>query len=137
MAATIPFRFPAVLIERVKWTPDMGPALRSVLLCHNGWSERNDEVTQEVRCGVQGEGSAGGASGGFDGSGAGQAARGAPEPDLRLEEAGGGQYGEPVRTGREVSGEGEEARERETAKLYSKIGEPTVERDLFARRPSR
>jgi transposase len=36
-----------------------------------------------------------------------------------------------------VSGEGEEARERETAKLYSKIGELTVERDFLARRPSR
>jgi transposase len=34
-------------------------------------------------------------------------------------------------------GEGEEARERETAKLYSKIGELTVERDFLARRPSR
>src|SRR6202522_2702460 len=31
---------------------------------------------------------------------------GAPEPDLRLEEAGGGQYGEPVRTGRERLGRG-------------------------------
>ena len=35
------------------------------------------------------------------------------------------------------SGEGDEARERETAKLYSKIGELTVERDFLARRPSR
>ena len=34
-----------------------------------------------------------------------------------------------------ASGEGEEA--RETAKLYSKIGELTVERDFLARRPSR
>jgi transposase len=39
--------------------------------------------------------------------------------------------------GASVSGEGEEARERETAKLYSKIGELTVERDFLARRPSR
>ena len=36
-----------------------------------------------------------------------------------------------------VSGDGEEARERETAKLYSKIGELTVERDFLVRRPSR
>jgi transposase len=39
--------------------------------------------------------------------------------------------------GASVSSEGEEARERETAKLYSKIGELTVERDFLARRPSR
>src|SRR5271168_3777720 len=36
----------------------------------------------------------------------GQAARGAPEPDLRLAAAGGGEYGEPVRTGRELVGRG-------------------------------
>jgi transposase len=36
-----------------------------------------------------------------------------------------------------ASGEGEEARERETAKLYSKIGELTVERDFLVKRPSR
>jgi len=39
--------------------------------------------------------------------------------------------------GASVSGDGEEARERETAKLYSKIGELTVERDFLVRRPSR
>ena len=39
--------------------------------------------------------------------------------------------------GASVSGEDEEARERETAKLYSKIGELTVERDFLVRRPSR
>jgi transposase len=33
--------------------------------------------------------------------------------------------------------DGEEERERETAKLYSKIGELTVERDFLAKRPSR
>jgi transposase len=38
--------------------------------------------------------------------------------------------------GASVSGDGEEARER-TAKLYSKIGELTVERDFLVRRPSR
>jgi hypothetical protein len=34
----------------LKWTPDLGPAVKvgSVLLCFNRWSERNDEVTQEV-----------------------------------------------------------------------------------------
>ncbi len=36
-----------------------------------------------------------------------------------------------------VSGEGEEERERETAKLYAKIGQLTVERDFLARRPGR
>jgi transposase len=36
-----------------------------------------------------------------------------------------------------VTADGEEDRERETAKLYSKIGELTVERDFLARRPSR
>ena len=36
-----------------------------------------------------------------------------------------------------VSGDGEEERERETAKLYSKIGQLTVERDFLARRPGR
>ena len=39
--------------------------------------------------------------------------------------------------GASASGDGEEAHERETAKLYSKIGELTVERDFLARRPSR
>ena len=36
-----------------------------------------------------------------------------------------------------ASGDGEEERERETAKLYSKIGELTVERDFLVRRPGR
>ena len=39
--------------------------------------------------------------------------------------------------GASVSGDGEEERERETAKLYSKIGELTVERDFLVRRPGR
>ena len=39
--------------------------------------------------------------------------------------------------GASAAGDGEEERERETAKLYSKIGELTVERDFLAGRPSR
>ena len=39
--------------------------------------------------------------------------------------------------GASVSGDGEEARERDTVKLYSKIGQLTVERDFLARRPGR
>ncbi len=39
--------------------------------------------------------------------------------------------------GASVSGDGEEERERETAKLYTKIGQLTVERDFLARRPGR
>jgi transposase len=39
--------------------------------------------------------------------------------------------------GASVAGDGEEERERETAKLYSKIGQLTVERDFLAKRPSR
>ena len=35
------------------------------------------------------------------------------------------------------SSDGEEERERETAKLYAKIGQLTVERDFLARRPGR
>jgi len=35
------------------------------------------------------------------------------------------------------SGEGDEDRERETAKLYAKIGQLTVERDFLARRSGR
>ena len=35
------------------------------------------------------------------------------------------------------SGDGGEERERETAKLYAKIGQLTVERDFLARRPGR
>ena len=35
------------------------------------------------------------------------------------------------------SGDGEEERERETAKLYAKIGQLTVGRDFLARRPER
>ena len=34
-------------------------------------------------------------------------------------------------------GDGEEEREGETAKLYAKIGQLTVERDFLARRPGR
>jgi transposase len=34
-------------------------------------------------------------------------------------------------------GDGEEEHERETAKLYTKIGQLTVERDFLARRPGR
>jgi hypothetical protein len=45
------------------------------------------------------EGSAGSASGGFAGSGAGQAARRASEPDLGVGEASDGQYSEPFRPG--------------------------------------
>ena len=36
-----------------------------------------------------------------------------------------------------VSDEGEEARERETGKLYAKIGQLTVERDFLARKSGR
>jgi transposase len=36
-----------------------------------------------------------------------------------------------------ASGDGEEERERETAKLYAKIGQLTVERDFLAKRPGR
>ena len=39
--------------------------------------------------------------------------------------------------GAAVAGDGEEERERETANLYSKIGQLTVERDFLAKRPSR
>jgi transposase len=36
-----------------------------------------------------------------------------------------------------ASVDGDEERERETGKLYAKIGQLTVERDFLARRPSR
>ncbi len=39
--------------------------------------------------------------------------------------------------GAAVADEGEEAREREQARLYAKIGQLTVERDFLARRPGR
>ena len=39
--------------------------------------------------------------------------------------------------GASVAGDGEEERDRETAKLYAKIGRLTVERDFLARRPGR
>ena len=39
--------------------------------------------------------------------------------------------------GASAHGDGEEERERETANLYSKIGQLTVERDFLAKRPSR
>ena len=48
-----------------------------------------------------------------DGSGTGEAARGASEPDLCLEEAGSRQCGEPVRRGASGSGDGEEERARD------------------------
>jgi transposase len=39
--------------------------------------------------------------------------------------------------GASALGDGEEKHERETAKLYTKIGQLTVERDFLARRPGR
>jgi transposase len=39
--------------------------------------------------------------------------------------------------GRTLRAMANEARERETAKLYSKIGELTVDRDFLVRRPGR
>jgi transposase len=39
--------------------------------------------------------------------------------------------------GASAAGDGDEAREREIAKLYSKIRELTVERDFLVRRPGR
>jgi hypothetical protein len=48
-----------------------------------------------------------------------------------------GQRSGSVRPRRYRVGDAEEGRERETAKLYSKIGELTTERDFFARRPFR
>jgi len=39
--------------------------------------------------------------------------------------------------GASVSGDGGEERERDTARLYAKIGQLTVERDFLARRPGR
>ena len=39
--------------------------------------------------------------------------------------------------GASAAGDGDEARERETAKLYSKIRELTLERDFLVRRPGR
>jgi transposase len=39
--------------------------------------------------------------------------------------------------GASTLGDGEEEHERETAKLYTKIGQLTVERDFLARRPGR
>src|ERR1700745_3816992 len=63
-----------------------------------------DQVTQEVRCRVQGQDRSGGPARGRDGAGAGETARRSPEPDLWLEKAGFGQPGEPVRAWRERSG---------------------------------
>jgi len=40
-------------------------------------------------------------------------------------------------SGASASGNGEEEHERETAKLYTKIGQLTVERDFLAKRPGR
>jgi len=60
-----------------------------------------------------------------------------PEPDLWLEEAGYGQRGELFARGASALVDGEEEHERETAKLYTKIGQLTVERDFLARRPGR
>jgi transposase len=42
-----------------------------------------------------------------------------------------------VASGASALGDGEEEHERETAKLYTKIGQLTVERDFLARRPGR
>ena len=39
--------------------------------------------------------------------------------------------------GANALGDGEEEHERETAKLYTKIGQLTVERDFLAKRPGR
>jgi transposase len=45
--------------------------------------------------------------------------------------------GELFARGTSPLGDGEEEHERETAKLYTKIGQLTVERDFLARRPGR
>src|SRR6202790_4823587 len=93
-----------------------------------------DQITQDVCCHIQGQNSPGGTARGSDGAGAGEAARHSPEPDLWLEEAGSRQRGEPFRARRERFGGWREEHERETAKLYTKIGQLTVERDFLARR---
>ena len=62
-----------------------------------------------------------------------------PNQTLCLEEAGWLDNVACARSPRGASGssDGEEERERETAKLYAKIGQLTVERDFLARRPGR
>ena len=66
-------------------------------------------------------------------------ARGASEPDLCLEEAGSRQCGEPVRArgAARFGGWRGYGRERETAKLYAKIGQLTVARDFLAKEARR
>ncbi len=62
------------------------------------------------------------------------------EPGLWLEEAG-SQVLDNLTSlfarGASALGDGEEEHERETAKLYTKIGQLTVERDFLARTPGR
>jgi len=95
-----------------------------------------DEVTQEVRCRIQGQDRFGGAARGRNGA---ELAKrtGPPEPDLWLEEAGSRQLASLFARGASASGDGEEEHERETAKLFTKIGQLTVERDFLAKRPGR
>jgi transposase len=78
-----------------------------------------------------------GAARGCDSSGAGEAARRAPEPDLSWKKQVLDNVASLFARGASASGDGEEEREREAAKLYAKIGQLTVERDFLGRRPGR
>src|SRR6202043_1277511 len=71
----------------LKWTPIFGPGVKVVrgACSRTERSRTNEEYTQEVLTGIQGEGGARGVAGRRDGAGAGEAVQRAPEPDPRME----------------------------------------------------
>ncbi len=74
-------------ISTLKWTPIFGPGVKMVrgACSRTERSRTNEEYTQEVLTGIQGEGGARGVAGRRDGAGSGEAVRRAPEPDPRME----------------------------------------------------
>src|SRR4051794_32689161 len=85
----------------VRWPPKTGQvAKRASSLGTAVWPEgRLVEYTEEAQSGVQGEGSAGGDPGGWDGCRAGEPVRCACQADPRLEEDAAGRHGVAVCAG--------------------------------------
>jgi len=125
--------------HRLKWTPNLGPVIKvlSVLLCRNGWSM---DMTKSRKK--------------FDPAFKAKTALEALREDATVPELAKRHGIHPNQIygwkkvvldnapslfdrGAAAAEAGDEAREREMAKLYAKIGELTVERDFLAKRSGR